>query len=240
MTARTTTFSVTRDDIIKAALRKLGVLGEGEVPSAEDTTNCAFALNLLLKAMEVDSIYLWKLSDITLPLLSGTNSYQIGPTATGTGALVTDRPNRILDTCFVRDASNIDTPVAVITKQEYNRLSAKSTSSNVTQIYYDQQITNGVLKVYGTPSDSTHNLYLSCQIPIYDFSSGSEVLDIPQEGYQAVVYGLADEVMDEYPKPPAATMQRIVAKAAMYRMQLADFSQEDGSVFLQPNMQAYR
>lgn len=240
MTARTTTFSVTRDDIIKAALRKIKVIGEGDSPTLEDYTNCDFALNLWLKGLEADGIFLWKIKELALPLLSGINSYQIGPSATGTGALVTDRPNKLVDTCYVRDASSQDVPVSIISRQEYNQLSMKGTSSNVNQIFYDPQLTNGVIKVYGAPSDSTHTLYLSCQIPIYDFASGTETLDLPQEGYQAVVYGLADEVMDEYPKSDMSAIQRITAKAAMYRAQLIDFSQEDCSIFFQPNTQAYR
>jgi len=235
---RITTLSVTRDDIIKAALRKLEVLGEGETPSTEDTTNCAFGLNLMIKAWEKDGFYLWKTQEIILPLLAGTNTYQIGPSATGTGALVTHRPIRLMDTCFRRDTTTVlDVAVKILSRQEYNQLGLKSTSSIVSQIYYDPQLTNGILKVYGTPSDSNYALYLTVQIPVYDFSSGTEALDFPQEGYQAVVYGLADEMMDEYPKPNQLTVQRIMQKAQQFREQLADWSQEETSVFFTPQFQ---
>ena len=53
-TSGTTTFTVTRDDIIKAALRSLGVIATNESPSSEDYTNCAFALNLILKTLAAD------------------------------------------------------------------------------------------------------------------------------------------------------------------------------------------
>jgi len=234
-TARTTTFSVTRDDIIKAALRKLDVLGEGETPSTEDIINCSFALNLMLKSWEADCFYLWKVKEILVPMLVGVNTYSIGPTAIGVGALVTDRPMRLMDTCYKRDSSGLDTNLTILSRQEYNQLGMKNTSSPISQIFYDPQLFNGVLEVYGTPSDSTQVAYLTCQIPVYDFNKGTDVLDFPQEGYQAVVYGLADEMMDEYPKPTQQSIQRIMQKSATYREKLADFSQEETSIFLMPN-----
>jgi len=237
---RITTLSVTRDDIIKAALRKLDVLGEGETPTAEDYTNCSFGLNLLLKAWALEGTFLWKTTELTLPLVSGTVSYQIGDTATGTGALVTNRPIKLIDACFVRDANSNDVPVTLLSRQEYNALGNKTTSGTVTQIFYDPQLTNGVLKVFGKPADSLSSLHLVAQIPIYDFSSGSETLDLPQEGYQAAVYGLADEMMDEYPKPSAVTIQRITGKAAQFKEQLTSFSQEEASVFFMPNSSSFR
>ena len=232
--SRTTTFSITRNDIIEAALRKLKAIGEGETPSTEDYTNCAFGLNLMLKAWEKDGYYLWKLSEIGIATVANNTSYQIGDTATGTGAKVTNRPIRLMDACYIRDASSNDVPLRLIAKEEYNRLPNKSTTGTPNQIYYDAQLTNGVLYMYPTPSDATHTVYITAQIPVYDFSSGTEALDMPQECYQAVVYGLADEMLDEYPKPNDLTVQRITQKAEQYRMQLADWSQEETSTYFMP------
>jgi hypothetical protein len=226
---------VTRDDLIKASLRKLEVIGEGETPSAEDYTNCAFGLNIMLKSWEKDGYYLWKLSELVLPTVAGNASYQIGPTATGTGALVTDRPLRLMDTCYRKDAAGLDTNLRILSRQEYNQLGLKSTSSTVSQIFYDPQLTNGVLKVYGTPADSLDTLYLTAQTPVYDMNSSSETLDMPQEGYMAVVFGLSDYLLDEYPVKMDKA-QRISGKAEYYKNQLADFSQEESSVFFQPTL----
>lgn len=43
------TFSVTRDQIIRQAMLDLGALAEGESPTAQETTDCAFKLNLIVK-----------------------------------------------------------------------------------------------------------------------------------------------------------------------------------------------
>lgn len=52
-------FVVTRDDIISAALRKLGVLAEGQSPSTNQLTAASQALNVMLKAWKSDSLPLW-------------------------------------------------------------------------------------------------------------------------------------------------------------------------------------
>lgn len=232
---RVTTLTVSRDDIIKAILRKLEVIGEGETPSTEDYTNCAFGLNLMLKAWEREGFYLWKTTEILVPLISGNNTYQIGDTATGTGAVVTNRPIRLAnESCFIRDANNNDLPITVFSRQEYNNLSAKSTSGVTNVIYYDPQLTNGIIKTYPTPNDSTRTLHLVAQIPVYDFTTGSETLDMPQEGYQAVVYGGADEMQLEYPGLSPQKISAITQRAETYKAQLADWSQEETSTFFQP------
>lgn len=43
------TFSVTRDQIIRQAMLDIGALQEAESPTAQETTDCAFKLNLMVK-----------------------------------------------------------------------------------------------------------------------------------------------------------------------------------------------
>ena len=79
-------FSVTRDDVIKAALRGLTELGAGEVPSTEDYTNCSQAINMMLKDWQKKGAALWLYQELSLPLITGVQTYPIGPTA---GSLAT-------------------------------------------------------------------------------------------------------------------------------------------------------
>lgn len=74
-------FTVTRDQVIQAALRTLQDLGAGETASAEDYTNCNQALNIMIKSWQKKGAALWLYQDITLPLVSGVTNYPIGPSA---------------------------------------------------------------------------------------------------------------------------------------------------------------
>ena len=53
-TSGTSDFNRTTIQIIKSALRKIGVLGEGETPSAEQEQTAREALNLLVKQWQAD------------------------------------------------------------------------------------------------------------------------------------------------------------------------------------------
>ena len=48
-TSGTTTFSVTRNNIIEASLRLLGVLEEGAQPTAQAIESASLVLNMMLK-----------------------------------------------------------------------------------------------------------------------------------------------------------------------------------------------
>jgi hypothetical protein len=77
----TNTFSVTRNDIIDAALRVLGVIGIGETPQTEDYTNCSQALNIMIKGWAKKGWPLWTVQDLVIPMVEGVRIYPIGPTA---------------------------------------------------------------------------------------------------------------------------------------------------------------
>ena len=77
----TNTFTVTRDDIISAALRVMGVIGVGETPITEDFTNCSQALNIMIKSWAKKSIPLWVVEKVTVPLITNVSTYPLGPTA---------------------------------------------------------------------------------------------------------------------------------------------------------------
>lgn len=228
----TTSFSVTASDIINASLRTLGVLGASDTANSNDQTNCLQALNIIVKDWGKDAQYLWKQVDIPVPMVVANASYQIGPTATGTGAVVTNRPLRILD-AFIRDSSNNDQTLQIVSKQEYNMLGDKTSQGVPNQIYYDAQLTNGVLYVYNVPSDATHTIHLISQIAISDLATVNDTFDITQEAYRAIKWVLADELALEYGASPA-TIQIVAAKAAMYKTALDNWSQEETSTFFQP------
>lgn len=230
-----TVITTTRGEILRASMRKLNVIGEGEIPSADTLSNFAFGFNCLLQEWGSEGCPLWKITEIIVPLFANVGSYQIGPTATGTGAVVGDRPLRIIDSSFVRDSSGLDTTLTILSRQEYNQLGLKSTPSTVTQVYYDPQLNNGVLKTYGISSDSTHVAHLTAQIPIYSMTADADIVNLPQEGYKAAIYGLADDMMEEYPVYSARPEQRIIQKAEAYREKLMAFSQEESSIFFMPS-----
>jgi hypothetical protein len=96
----TTTFTVTRDQIIESALRSLAVLEEGAQPSATTIENSSFSLNLILKKWQSEGIKLWTVVEYTIPLVNTQTSYTIGPSAAYD--LNADKPLRVIQ-AFLRN-----------------------------------------------------------------------------------------------------------------------------------------
>lgn len=76
-------FTVARSDIIPAALRKLGVLAEGQSPSTNQTTYASLALNIMLKAFMADGLPLWYVKTGYIYPIHGTNTIGLAGTSGG-------------------------------------------------------------------------------------------------------------------------------------------------------------
>lgn len=194
-TSGTSTFNPTRDQIIKGALRLVGALSQGEEPTADQVTEASEALNMLVKAWESDSMPLWGLEEHTIDLVTGVNTYKIG---TGQDIDI-PKPLRILQAW--NSNNNIDTPMRLLTKQEYNMLGNKITQGVPIQFYYDVQRDYGKLKLFPTPSaiaEDSYTVSFVYQRPFEDFDSATNTADFPQEWIEAIKYGLAVRLSAEY------------------------------------------
>src|SRR3990167_1950044 len=150
----TYTFTITRDEIINAAFRAIGVLDpEGGTATATQITNGAQALNFLVKSWQAHGLNLWKRQMVSIVLTAATASYVLGTTTS------TPRPTRILDG-YVRSSTGNDTPIKILSREEYNRFGLKTATGTVVSIYYDPQLDDGRVYVYPVPSTTSGTLIL--------------------------------------------------------------------------------
>lgn len=110
-TSGTTTFSVTRNDIIQSSLRLLGVLEEGAQPTAQAIENGSMVLNMMLKDWMTDGIKLWTVTELTIPLKANQTTYTIGPSSVYD--VNTNKPLRLIQS-FLRNVSNVTDQVAKV------------------------------------------------------------------------------------------------------------------------------
>jgi len=228
MTSGTTTFSVTRDDIIKGALRKIGVVAQGELPTADQTTEAAFALNLLVKAWEADGMPLWALRTTPIPLTANKKDYTIGIGKD----VVTDKPLKVLQ-AWNRSTGNVDIPMRLLTKQEYNILGNKSTTGKPIQLYYEPSANYGTVFLFPTPAAADvleSTIYIVYQRPYEDFNISTDTPDFPQEWYDAILYGLAVRLAPEY-GVPIDQRQVLGREAADIKAAAMSFGTEEGSMY---------
>ena len=243
------TYTVTRDQIISIALTKLGVLEIGSTPDSTTIDYAAMSFNILIKQLSTEGLKLWKTSELIIPLTVSQTAYTLGGASSdlmydslAPTVAITDRPLRIIHG-FYRNTETtpyIDTPVMVMSKQEYNVLGSKFSTGVANTIFYDVKTLSGILYVYLTPdsySSTNLELHLVAQMPLNDISSSADVPDFPNEWMNCLVWSLADQLSLDY-GVPMNIRQEIGAKAMMYKAQLTDWDVEVTSTFFVPDFRS--
>ena len=243
------TYSVDRDQIISLALRKLGVLEIGDVPSPDTIANAAMSLNLLIKQLSTEGLRLWKNSELVIPLTSGQTSYILGGSSStlmydtqAPTVAITDRPLKVIQGFYrnLQTTPYIDTPVLVVSKQEYNILGSKYSTGTANTIFYDVKKLNGLLYVYLTPDANAQTniqLHIVVQLPLDDLGSALDVPDFPNEWMNCLVWNLADQLALEY-GVPMNSRQEIGQRAGAYKALLSDWDVESSSTFFSPDFRS--
>lgn len=192
-----TNYSRNRTQIINAALRILNVYTEAYTPSSFEMESAAETLNLMIKSWQTDGLQLWTRRTKSVTLVSGTQSYTLGPS----GTVVMDRPLRILSATIKQTSTGDEYELTQISRKEYHTLSDKTSSGTPTSFLYDPQLTNGVLYLWPVINTSGYTAELLYLKPYDDLDEATNDLEFPQEWLEPIKYGLAARLCDEYSKP---------------------------------------
>jgi hypothetical protein len=243
-----TTFTVSRDQIIQLALRKLGVLDLGNTPDSETVADAALNLNLLIKQMSTEGLKLWKVQELVLPVTANTTTYNLGSGGvnvydsfeTSFSTPITDKPLKLIQAWYRNTTATptIDTPLTLFSKQEYNMLGSKFSTGVANSIFYDIKNTYGTVYVYLTPdsySQSNLNLHMVMQMPLQDLNQAQAIPDFPNEWMNCLVWNLADQLAIQYSVPQNHRVE-IAQRAAMYKEQMISWDVESYSTFFQPDL----
>lgn len=175
---------LTRDEIIKAAIRKLA---PGHTPTATQITDGAEALNAIVKTWQNIGVRLWTVEWNTQTLSSGTANYGLDP---------------ILDVhkAFVR-RDDTDYPVEIITINRYFDESDKSDPGLAKFMAYKSDINSPEIYVWPVPDNSTDVLHYLQVRRLYDLDSANEYPDFPSKWITPLIWNLASELAPEYGLP---------------------------------------
>lgn len=236
-TSNSTNFTVTRDQIISGALRLCGALALGETATADQVSEASEALNMLVKAWEADGMALWAVKEYSLALTAGTNAYNMGIAQT----INIPKPNKVIQAILHDTVSNVDIPMRVITRDEYNRLGNKTTSGMPIQIYYEPLRDYGVLHTFPTPdatAASTKQIKITYMRPFEDFDASTDEPDFPQEWFEALKYGLATRLAGEY-GISLDDRRQLLQEAAYIKSEALGYGTEEGSFYFTADYRKY-
>jgi hypothetical protein len=242
-TSGITNYVTNRNAIIGRALRIIGAVSQGATPTSVQYTEGAEALNDIVKEWQVvHGMPLWKIRTCSpITMVSGQRNYNVGLDASND--IVQEAPLKILN-AWIRSTSNTDQPMNLISKDFYDSLSTKLSTGTPNQLYYHVPgaISNtenmGTIWLYLTPDAtavSTYTLNFTGHYSFQNFNASTDVPDFPQYWYNAIKWGLADQLAYEYGL--GATERAQISKKAGVHIQMAlDGGTEEGSMFIQPKL----
>lgn len=245
-TSGSSNWVLTRDDIITLAYQRMGILADGETPSTAQVTKAALVLNAIVKEWESDGMPLWKITTFSFTPTASDGTYTIG--SGGDISRSAGPPLKLHQAWYRNTTTNVDTPINLITKHEYNMLSPKTTEGVPNSIWYDPPGNQGAaqplgnLYVWPEPSAAfvaANTIYLVGQFMFEDFDASTDNPDFPSNFNNALGWWLAHEMAIGEGVPSGKVAQ--IEKRAMYSKQSAlNNGPEEGSLFIQPSRHAYR
>lgn len=233
-TSGATAWTLNRDQVITAALRKLAVLPSGGSATGNQISEANDSLNALVKTLQADGMPLWKINSQTFNTSTGVANYSVGPSQT----ISCPMPLKILQAIKVPANTGNNTPLNIYTRYDFNDLPQGSNFSGVpVDFYYQPGRTAGVIRLWPTPADNLTQITFHFHSPYEDMVSGANEFDFPSSWMTPIIYMLAWMLAPEYGIPPLDRAQ--LQKEAEYWHQFAlSMGPEEGSLYLKPDWTA--
>ena len=198
--------TTTARDQINGALRLLGVLAEGETPSAETSQDCLSALNQMIESWNTERLSVFSTQDQVFSWGPGEISRTLGPT----GDFVGNRPILLDDSTYFRDpASGISYGIKIINQQQYDGIAVKTVTSTYPQvIWINMSYPDIEMYVYPVPTKVLEFHFISVE-ELSQPANLSTTLAFPPGYLRAFRYNLACEIAPEFGVQPSGQVSRI-------------------------------
>jgi hypothetical protein len=193
-------------DQINRALRLLGVLAEGETPSAATSQDALTALNQMTDSWNTERLSVFSTQDQVFTWPSGSISRTLGPS----GDFVGNRPVLLDEATYFRDPStNVSFGIKMINQQQYDGIAVKTVTSTYPQVLFiNMTYPNIDMYIYPKPTRDLEWHFVSVQ-EISQPATLATQLSFPPGYLRAFTYSLAMELAPEFGVEPSPQVQRI-------------------------------
>ena len=196
----------TAAELIDGSLRLLGVLAEGETPSAAVMQDSIMAMNQMIQSWDTERLSVFSTQDQVFTWPAYTMSRTIGPT----GNFVGNRPIEIDDATYFKDpSSGLSFGVKLINQQQYDGIAFKTVTSTYPQVMWvNNTFPDMEMTVYPVPIKALEWHIISVET-LTEVSSVATDIYFPQGYLRAFRYNLACELAPEFGVEPSPQVQRI-------------------------------
>ena len=193
-------------DQVNRALRLLGVLAEGETPSAATSQDALVAMNQMIDSWSTERLSVFCTQDQIFTWPAGQYIRTLGPS----GDFIGLRPVMLDDATYFRDpGTNVSFGIKFINQQQYNGIAVKTVTSTYPQVcFVNMGFPNVTLSIYPRPTRDLEWHFVSVQI-LAEAASLSTDLFFPPGYMRAFAYNLAMEIAPEFGVEPSPQVSRI-------------------------------
>lgn len=207
------TGTYTARTLISDALRKIGVVAQDEPMTADQADHALRAMNRMVKAWQNRGYNIWGATEVAITL-------------TTAASYVFDARPMSVESVRLRRGT-IDTPMQEMTRQEYYDLPQKTSTGTPTCYYFERQREAATLFIWPVLAAADgETLRVLCTRELEDQVDLNAVPDVPAEWWDALVYGLAARLADDF----SVQAPNVVARAEE-ELRLALAFDREGSVF---------
>ena len=196
----------TANDQINGALRVLGILAEGETPSAATSQDALTALQQMLDSWNTERLSVFSTQDQIVMWTPGLKTQTLGPTGTTVG----NRPILVDDASYFRDPqSNISFGIKLINQQQYDGIAVKTVTSTYPQVMWvNMEFPDITMTVYPVPTKLLE-FHIVSVTELMSVPSLSTDIYMPPGYLRAFKYNLACEIANEFGVEPPPNVARI-------------------------------
>ena len=196
----------TAGEQINRALRLLGVLAEGETPSAATSQDSLMAMNQMIDSWNTERLSVFSTQDQVFNWPVGEISRTLGPT----GDFVGNRPVYFDDATYYRDpGTNVSFGIKFINQQQYDGIAVKTVTSTYPQvIFVNMTFPDVQMFIYPRPTRLLEWHLISVE-ELNKPADLSTTLYYPPGYLRAFTYNLACEIAPEFGIEPSQQVQRI-------------------------------
>ena len=195
----------TAGDQITRALRLLGILAEGETPSAAMSQDALTAFDQMVDSWNTERLSVFCTQDQVFTWPASQISRTLGPT----GDFVGLRPVLMDDATYFKAPNGVSYGIKFINQQQYDGIAVKNVTSTYPQVcWVNMGFPDITLTVYPMPTQELEWHFVSVQ-ELDKPAALDTVLHFPPGYMRAFAYNLAMEIAPEYGVEPPPQVQRI-------------------------------